>query len=214
MPTTWARETEPVVEGRVLHIAERPISFEQFLDMTGEDDDVELVKGVMVEKMSANYPHEKRFAWLFWILYGYVQQRRLGTVLGSRSAVEIDQFGGRLPDVLFVAKEREFIIRDRAIYGAPDLVIEIVSPNARPGELRTLEADYRSIGVAEIVFWDCQKRCLTVLHKREGDYEVQTLTEGEWRSETVEGFHLDVASMFEDVVPNEMDVLQRLLAGQ
>lgn len=213
MPTTWARETEQVVEGRVLHLAERAITFEQFLDMTCERDNVELVKGVMVERMAANYTHEKQFAWLFWVLYGFAQQRGLGVVLGSRSAVEIDQFGGRLPDILFVRKDREHIIRERAIYGAPDLLIEIVSPNDRPGDLRTLEADYRSIGVAEILFWDPQRRHLVVLRKREGDYAVETLTEGEWHSETVPGFHLDVARLFDDPLPNEVDTLNRLIAG-
>lgn len=212
LATTWARETEKVVEGRVLRLADRPITFEEFLDMTGEDDDFELVNGMMVERMSAQYPHERRFAWLFSILYFYVRKRELGVVLGSRSAVEINEFAGRLPDILFVRAERQHVIQDRALYAAPDLVIEIVSPNDTRGDLVALEADYCSIGVPEIVFWNAQKRHLTVSRKRDEGYTADTLTDGEFHSETVPGFHLDVLSLFLDPLPDEFEVLNGLLA--
>jgi len=35
---------------------------------------------------------------------------------------------------------------------APDLVIELISPNDRPSDIVVLEMDYRAIGVTEIVF--------------------------------------------------------------
>ena len=51
-------QTTEAVEGRIVHYAERPISFAMFLAMVGEDDNVELVDGVMVEKRTAQL--EKR----------------------------------------------------------------------------------------------------------------------------------------------------------
>jgi Uma2 family endonuclease len=212
MTISLMRETNEVVEGRVIRLAERPLSFEQFLDMTGEDDDLELVKGVLVERMAAQYPHERRFVWLLFLLNGYVRRRGLGVVLGSRMAVEIDAFGGRLPDLLFVRTDRQPIIQDRAIYGAPDLVIEIVSPNDRPSDIHALETDYRNIGVAEIVFLDAPKRRLLVLRRRENDYTVETLTTGTFHAETVPGFHFEVDGLFQDPLPNEFDLLNALLA--
>src|SRR5579872_974092 len=115
MTLSLIHETEEMVEGRVIRVADRPITFEQFLDLTGEVDDLELVKGVMVKRMAAQYPHERRFVWLLFLLNGYVRRRGLGVVLGSRTAVEIDRFGGRLPDILFVRADREEIIQERAI---------------------------------------------------------------------------------------------------
>lgn len=212
MTISLMRATHEVVEGRVIRLAERPLTFEQFLDMVGEDDDLELVKGVMVERMAAQYPHEKRFVWLLFLLNGYVRQRGLGVVLGSRTPVEIDAFGGRLPDLLFVRADRQHIIQDKAVYGAPDLVIEIVSPNDRTSELLALETDYRNIGVAEIVFLDLPKRRLLVLRRRENDYSVETLSTGKFHSETVPGFHFAVDGLFQDPLPNEFDLLNALLA--
>ena len=212
MTTSLMRATSEIVEGRVIRMAERPLSFTQFLDMAGEDDNLELVKGVLVERMAAQYPHERRFVWLLFLLNGYVRQRGLGVVLGSRTPVEIDAFGGRLPDLLFVRTDREQIIQDKAIYGAPDLVIEIISPNDRISELHALETDYRNIGVAEIVFVDAPKRRLLVLRRRENDYTVETLSTGAFHSETVPGFHFQVEDLFQDPLPNEFDLLNALIA--
>jgi Uma2 family endonuclease len=145
------------------------------------------------------------------LLNGYVRQHGLGTVLGSRTPVEIDAFGGRLPDLLFVRVDREHIIQDRAIYGAPDLVIEILSPNDCPSDVLALETDYRNIGVAEIVFVDPPKSRLLVLRRRENDYALETLTSGAFHSETVPGFRFQIEQLFQDPLPNEFDLLQALL---
>ena len=211
MTTVCERETDQIVDNRVLRLADRPITFERFLEITGEDDDYELERGALVEKMSARYPHERRFAWLFTILNMYVRTRKLGTVLGSRSAVKIDEFGGRLPDLFFISSERSDIIQDKAIYGAPDLIVEIVSPNDSTAHLITLEAEYRSIGVEEIVFWDAGRKKVTVMRKRNGDYDVEPLTKGTFVSETVAGFRRDIADMLADPLPDETEILSSLL---
>jgi hypothetical protein len=65
--------------------ADRPITFEEFLQLFGEDDLVELVNGRVVSRMAAKTPHEDLFGWLYFVLRGYVAARDLGIVLGSRN---------------------------------------------------------------------------------------------------------------------------------
>lgn len=204
-------ETTQVVEGRVVRFSGRPITFEAFLELSGSTD-LELVDGVIVEQMAAQLDHEKLFAWLFWILHGYVKQKGLGIVLGSRTAVEIGTFGGRLPDILFVRQERMDIVRPKAVYGAPDLVIEIVSPNDRPSDIIALEVDYRSIEVGEIWFIDQLKRRVRALRKQAEGYAEIELTAGTLRSEAVTGFVLQVEWLFEDPRPDEFNTLSALLS--
>jgi Uma2 family endonuclease len=209
--TTMIRDAELLPEARVIRLTERPISFEHFLEIAGEDSDLELVNGVLVERMSAQLDHERLYLWLVFLLNGFVVRRGLGLVLGSRSAVEINEFGGRLPDMLFVSSERMEIVRQRAIYGAPDLVIEIRSANDRPSDVLALEADYRSIGVQEIVFIDPMQRRVLVLRKQNGAYQDELLTTDELQLTTVPGFHLDVDCLFATERPNEFDILVALL---
>ncbi|HZT43145.1 MAG TPA: Uma2 family endonuclease [Chthonomonadaceae bacterium] len=204
-------ETTEAVEGRIVQFAERPIRFDAFLQLSG-DSNLELVNGVMVEKMAVQLTHEKLFAWLLTLLNLYTKHKHLGIILGSRTAVEISPFGGRLPDILFVCQDRLDIIREKAVYGAPDLVIEIVSPNDRPSDIIALETDYRLIGVPEIWFIDPQKQRVRVLRKREQDYTDEVLMADQLSSEAVEGFHVEVEWLLHEPRPDELDTLTQLLS--
>lgn len=206
-----AEEIRQQVEGRVVHLAERPIPFAAFLELSA-DRDVELVGGVMVEKMSAQLEHEKLFAWLDRVVGTYVSHRKLGVVLGSRTAVEISAYGGRLPDLLFVRSDRLEIVRARAIHGAPDLVIEIVSPNDRASDLIALETEYRGLGVPEIVFLDMPHQRVRVLRQREtGEYDEEVCTAGALRLEAIEGIELPVAALLRGPRPDEFATVGALL---
>ena len=199
-------------EARIVRFGERPIDFETFLDLNVHND-MELVGGVMVKKMAAQLEHERLLAWLNWLLYGYVRQKNLGISLGSRTSVEINEFHSRMPDAVFVRQENMAIVQQRAIYGTPDLAVELVSPNDRSSTITEVETDYRAIGVPEIVFIDQQKIRVRILRKRGATYEETILTAGELRLETVPGFVLQVAWLFADPRPDELNILNALLAA-
>ncbi len=201
-------------EPRRVYTPPQPMTFEQFLDAFGEDDDVELIDGVAVAKMSAQYDHEKLYAWFQRTLGVFVDEKKQGVLLGSRTAVEITNFRGRLPDLIFVTEARRGIIRQKAIYGAPDLVIEIVSPHDRPSDVSSLETDYRGIGVTEIVFIDQRKQSVRVLrHNADAtDYTeskpVDTLTFA-----AIPGFQIGIADLWSDPLPTPLSVVVPLLAA-
>lgn len=199
------------VEARVIRREERPITFERYLELS-DGRDFELVQGVMVERMAAHLAHEKLFTWLHTLLHLYVQRRGAGIVLGSRTAVKLDPFGGRLPDVVFVSNARLTILQESGIYGAPDLVIELASPNDRPSDEVNLETDYRNLGVPEIVFVNAQKRRVRILRLRGTEYEESTVTAGEVAFETVPGFSVQAEWLFDEPRPDELDTLMALLS--
>lgn len=190
-----------------------PLTFDEFVDMFGEDDDVELINGVVVKKMAARDPHEDLNSWLIMVLRGYARVKDLGIVRGSRTAVQVTEHRGRLPDVLFVRKERENIVQEKGIYGAPDLVIEIVSPGDRPADIVALEADYRSVGVSEIWFIDQNLKQARVLRQKDG-YKGEVISKGIVRSEVVDGFWLKVDWLFAKPLPLELDILNQLLSDE
>ncbi|MFQ5343884.1 MAG: Uma2 family endonuclease, partial [Anaerolineae bacterium] len=198
---------------RTVLVPPRPLTFDEFVDLFGEDDNVELIDGVAVRRMAARDPHEDLFGWLYVLLRSYVAAKDLGIVRGSRTAVQITQHRGRLPDVVFVRKERAGIVQEKGIYGAPDLVIEITSPGDRIADIVALEADYRGIGVAEIWFVDQQQEQVRVLRKRDEGFTEQVLSQGVVQSEVVEGFWLKVAWLFAKPLPLELDTLMQFLGA-
>lgn len=193
------------------YVADGPIDFEAWLNMAQEMD-TELVRGVIVEKMAAQYPHEWIFIWLVSILNAFVKHQKLGKVLGSRSAVKIRDNDGRLPDILYIRAENTGIIRNDAIYGTPDLIIEIISENDRPVNLVPLEADYRDIGVPEILFIDPRKQRVRYLLKTETGYDESYLTTGTLALATVPGFHIEIEWLFLEEKPDELTLVNRLIA--
>jgi len=199
---------------RTVLVPPRPLTFDEFVDLFGEDDDVELIDGVVVRRMAARDPHEDLFGWLYVLLRSYVATRGLGIVRGSRTPVQITEYRGRLPDLLFVRRERADIVQEEGIYGAPDLVVEIISPGDRPTDLIALETDYRNIGVAEIWFIDQRQKRVRVLRKRDEGYAEEVLNQGVVQSEVVEGFWLEVAWLFAKPRPLELDTLMQILGGQ
>lgn len=176
---------------------EKAITFAEFLEMYGPKDYVELVKGAVVEKAMVQWDHEQLQSWLVAVLRFYVDENKLGAVAGSRTAVQISMHGGRLPDFLFIRRERLDIVEQKAIYGPPDLVIELRSPSNTGSDIVALESDYCSIGVPEIVFIDQAKRQVRVIRKRGDKYQENILTQGVIHLESVEGFWLRTEWLFE-----------------
>ncbi len=209
------RETEQVVEGRVVRVGERPIPFERFLDMA-EGQWLELVDGVIVEKQPVTQlDHERCSRWLYRVVGLYAEKRGLGEMFASRIMVRADDFGGRMPDLLFVRQERLSIVQQKAVYGAPDLVIEIVSPGDRPSDLRALEADYARLGVPELVFISLRRHEIRRLRLRggeEGGYDETLFTTGPVAFDSLNGLTLQAEWLLNEPRPDEFDTLSALLA--
>jgi Uma2 family endonuclease len=207
-----ALETEEVVEGRVMHVAECPISFERFLDLA-PGRWVELIDGVVVEKPMVQLDHELCTRWLYAILIDYTEERVLGRALSSRIMVKADNFGGRMPDLLFVRQDNLQIVQQKAVFGAPDLVVEVVSPNDRPSDLRALEADYYRLGVQELIFIDLQKGQIKQLARGEQEYRRTTITTGPITFATVAGLTLQAEWLLREPRPGIRTTLNALLSA-
>jgi Uma2 family endonuclease len=67
------------------------------------------------------------------------------------------------PDILFVRKERSFIIRELNLKGPPDLAIEILSPGTRDKDLEVKRKIYARFGVKEYWILDPDAETVEVL---------------------------------------------------
>ena len=96
----------------------------------------ELAFGVLHVAESPTVLHQRVVRDLTIALTAFTRERLLGEVLPAPMDVILD-FENNLvvqPDLLFVAGERQHIVTDR-VYGPPDLVVEVLSPNPRIGRL-------------------------------------------------------------------------------
>ena len=204
-------ETERCVEGRIVHVGERPISFERFLDMA-EGRFMELVGGIIVEKPMIQLDHELCTRWLYSIIWPYAQKRGLGQMLSSRIMVKTADFGGRMPDLLFVRQERMEIVQQRSVYGAPDLIIEVASPNDYPADFRALEVDYFQLGVPEFVLVHLRKQELRFMRRGAEGYTETIVKEGPVTFAALPGLTLQAEWILREPRPDVVDTLNALLA--
>lgn len=203
------KDTERSVEARIVHVGERAIGFEEFLCMA-EGRFIELINGVIEEKPMIQLNHELCSGWLYQVIGPYVQELELGQMLSSRIMVKTDNFGGRMPDLLFVRQERIEIVQQKAVYGAPDLIIEIVSPTDRPSHLRELEAEYFDLGVPELVFIYLNKQEIHLLRREAEGYRNTIIAEGSVTFATLPDLTLQAEWILREPRPKIREMLNAL----
>ncbi len=82
----------------------------------------------------------------------YLRAHPIGEVYTAPSDVEIDEENIFQPDIYFVSRERLGILNRQGAKGAPDLVIEILSPSTARLDREHKRAVYLHAGVRELWF--------------------------------------------------------------
>jgi Uma2 family endonuclease len=129
----------------------------------------ELTFGIMRVAEAPTVRHQRVVRDLTVLLTSYTQAHGLGEVLPAPTDVVLDREQDLVvqPDVLFVAAGRRGIVHDH-IEGAPDLVIEVLSPRPRLGTIEEKVLWYARYGVRECWLVDLRRRVLTVLRCADG----------------------------------------------
>lgn len=123
----------------------------------------ELAQGALVLVPPPTAWHQCVSSNLVWLLERHVRAHAAGRVLSAPVGVVLGEGEGRdvlLPDALFVSRAREAIISPRAVEGAPDLVVEILSPATRGRDLGCKREAYARHGVQE--YWVVDPEAETV----------------------------------------------------
>lgn len=84
-------------------------------------------------------------------LGSFVETNRLGELLAAPFDVLLSRHDILQPDLLYVSNERAATLTPKNIQGAPDLVIEILSPSTRRLDQRLKLERYEMLGVRE--YW-------------------------------------------------------------
>lgn len=200
-------------ERRQVGASDAPLTVQDYLRLCREDDEYELLDGVLEKRAAAQLPHEWLFQWMLRLVGDYVEVRGLGVVLGARTPVQITPYRVRLPDLLFVSAARMHFLKPDVLTEPPDWIMEIRSVGERDADWIRLESDYRTIRVPEIWMVDPLHRRVHALSLHEGDYVRSELTEGVLRSSAIVGFAVRLEDLFAEIRPKVSERLEELLRG-
>ena len=135
---------------------------------TPEDERYELLDGELIKLTTPNIPHQSVRAQLGVRLFFFVQERDLGQVFFVPFDVVLSDTDVVQPDLIFVSREREHIITHANIQGAPDLVVEILSPSTAERDRTVKRRLYAEHGVKEYWQVEPEAQTVTVLLLRDG----------------------------------------------
>ena len=127
----------------------------------------------------------------------WVNRRRLGVVFHSPVDVVLARDVALQPDILFIAKQRREIIKDY-IAGAPDLVMEVVSPDRPRRDYKDKKEKYEAHGVREYWIVDPRRKKIEVWTLTTDFYELAgAFSPGEYAaSGLLPGFKIRVDDIF------------------
>ena len=129
----------------------------------------ELVYGYVREAAAPSAVHQRTVGALYVVLRQYLRETGAGEVWLSPLDVVLDADRDLVvqPDLSVVLREHADIVTDR-IWGAPDLVIEVLSPRPRIGTVEERLGWFATYGVRECWLVDLAGSRIEVLQFRDG----------------------------------------------
>ena len=158
----------------------------------------ELINGNIVKKQAPSPPHQKAVLKLSKILDDYAVEKDLGDVFTSPIDVFFDKYNNTQPDVLFIRKDRNFIITNDGIQGHPDLIVEVLSPSTFRNDRNEKMKLYLNFGVSEYWIVDPKNQSIEVYVLEDNRYKMAffAIENGLIQSKILDGLSLEVSHVF------------------
>ena len=121
---------------------------EEFIALPERDLPTELIDGELVMRGSPTTKHQRMSRKIVAVLMRWTTS---GEIFYAPYSVMLDNANFYQPDVLWVSEENLSIIADDGINGAPDLVVEVLSPGTAKADYGVKFQTYERYGVRE--YW-------------------------------------------------------------
>jgi Uma2 family endonuclease len=141
----------------------RVTTAEELIALASGEARYELVDGELITRSLSGAEHGDVAAEISARLGGYVREHRLGKTYAAETGFLIsrDPDTVRAPDASFVKADR--VVHVRTYFpGAPDLAVEVLSPNDRASEVEAKVSQWLRSGTQMVMVVDPETRTATV----------------------------------------------------
>jgi Uma2 family endonuclease len=140
-----------------------------------EDRRYEVIDGELFVTPSPTLRHQLVKMRLVRLLEDFAGQSGSGTVVDAPFDVVLSRHDVVQPDILFVSRTRETLLGERYADGAPDLIVEVLSPSTEARD-RVLKAKrYATFGVREMWLVDPAAKTIEILVNSEEGFRREAL---------------------------------------
>lgn len=171
---------------------------EEFMALPDDGNKYELVNGELVVGNSGA-KHGYITSTLMIVLGGYVRSQKLGVMLDSSTAFNMKAGNKRSPDISFVSKDRLQGLQELPngfLQGAPDLAVEVLSPNNTVEEIHNKIVEYFENSAKLVWVVNPQEKYVLVYRSTEPNRLLKSGDDLDGE-DVVPGFTFPVAELFQ-----------------
>lgn len=133
------------------------------LDAMPEDGNrYELLNGVITMAAAPTWKHQLVSRAIFRLIDRWVEEHSLGDTLFAPVDVVLDDENVLQPDIIFIDEAHLPSVRGGRVYGAPQLIVEVLSPTSRNRDSVEKPMHYALAGAAEYWLVDPQLETISV----------------------------------------------------
>ncbi len=181
-----------------------------FADWCPDELRAEWIDGRVILMSPSNVEHDDLSIWFIRLIGDFVEEHQLGTIYRNIFVRLPGQRRRRVPDLMFVSAGRLNLLQPTYLGGAPDLLIEIVSPDSQSRDRREKFIEYEKAGVREFWIVDPLSKTLEVYKLDKRKFIRLEETKGVIASSVLRGFKLKSAHLWSKPLPKVSIVLRAM----
>jgi Uma2 family endonuclease len=135
-------------------------TYEDYLELPDDGRRYEIIDGELYMATAPSPNHQKIVRNFLFELTLYLKKHLIGEVIPAPLEVFFSQTNLAQPDIVYISDKRSEIIKPDQILGAPDLVIEVLSPSTEKRDRTVKLKMYAKFGVQE--YWMAKEKTATV----------------------------------------------------
>jgi len=180
-------------------------AYQDWLKLPEDSSGLEIINGELVMSPSPTTRHQKIVVQLSFLMSLFLEQKNSGTMFVAPMDVVLDNNQIVQPDLLYIRPERTSIITEKNIQGAPDLIVEIISPSTAYRDMFDKKDIYEKFAVREYWIIDPMRYWLELFALKDGRYETIQRLEKSCRVQSVvlRGLGLKIEKLFKKNLGND-----------
>ena len=147
--------------------AHRKLTYGDYAQIPDDGRRHEIIDGEHHVSPSPNADHQDLSGNLHALLHAFVRKHKLGKLYSAPFDVLLSPHDIVQPDILFISTAHRAILTKANVKGAPDLVIEILSPSTRHLD-ETLKRQRYEQGVQEYWIFDPRRKSVRIFRRGHG----------------------------------------------
>ena len=182
-----------------MHVAEKKKYTEKDYQLLEEGAPFQLINGDLIMSPAPTSYHQILLGRIFKVIDNFLEQNNLGGLcLFAPIDVVLDEENIFQPDLIYISAERKKELFQDRIMGAPDLIVEILSPSTAYYDLKQKKDFYERYGVKEYLIIDPVRHDAEVYSLIDEKFELQQKEKesGTIHLTTLPGLQIELQKLF------------------